>query len=143
MGSKSVINFLKQCIKRCSETSGHDRALGACRVVSGTPGACTMSLKVEEEHCNGMGTLHGGFSAHLVDSITTFALMTNDDAHPGVSVNMNLDYIKAAKLGEEIVIKASTVKKGKTLAFLSCEIQNAEGQILVKGAHTKFIGFGN
>ena len=48
---------------------------------------------------------------------------------------------QAAKLGEQIEIEARTVKKGRTLAFLECEIRNAEtGAILVKGNHTKFIG---
>ena len=48
---------------------------------------------------------------------------------------------QAAKLGEQIEIEAKTVRKGRTLAFLECEIRNAEtGTILVKGNHTKFIG---
>ena len=33
--------------------------------------------------------------------------------------------MKAAKLGEEILIEAKTVKKGRTLAFLECEIRSA------------------
>jgi len=58
-----------------------------------------------------------------------------------VSVDMHMTYMKAAKLGELIEIEAKTVKKGRTLAFLECEIRNAEtGAVLVKGNHTKFIG---
>ena len=90
-----------------------------------------------------------------VDSATTVALMTNEGGLPGVSVDMHMTYMKvkeesierfdtvdqAAKLGELIEIEARTVKKGRTLAFLECEIRNAEtGAILVKGNHTKFIG---
>jgi len=85
--------------------------------------------------------MHGGFSAYLVDSVTTAALMTNEGGLPGVSVDMHMTYMKAAKLGELIEIEAKTVKKGRTLAFLECEIRNAEtGAVLVKGNHTKFIG---
>ena len=91
--------------------------------------------------------------------MTTAALMTNEGGLPGVSVDMHMTYMKvneesifgfdnssssvdqAAKLGEEIEIEARTVKKGRTLAFLECEIRNAEtGAVLVKGNHTKFIG---
>ena len=46
--------------------------------------------------------MHGGFSAHLVDSVTTIALMTNEGGLPGVSVDMNMTYMKGAKVGEEI-----------------------------------------
>jgi len=111
------------------------------KVVSGSPGTCILSMTVDTPHTNLGGTMHGGFSAHLVDSITTAALMTNEGGLPGVSVDLHMTYMKAAKLGEQIEIEARTVKKGRTLAFLECEIRNAEtGAILVKGNHTKFIG---
>ena len=87
------------------------------------------------------GNMHGGFSAHLVDSVTTIALMTNEGGLPGVSVDMNMTYMKGAKVGEEILIEAKTLKKGRTLAFLECEIRSKESNaLLVKGSHTKFIG---
>lgn len=39
-----------------------------------------------------MGTLHGGFIATAVDTISTVALMLNDknNSVPGVSVNINI-----------------------------------------------------
>ena len=85
--------------------------------------------------------MHGGFSAHLVDSLTTMAQLTvGEDPKPGVSVDMHITYMKPAKIGEEIFIEATSVRSGRTLAFLDCEIKNKENVILVKGAHTKFIG---
>ena len=54
-----------------------------------------MSLKVEKEHCNLYGTLHGGLSAVLVDTISTLALITDDEkstAKLGVSVDMHMRY---------------------------------------------------
>ena len=140
-GAKNVVSFLNKCVKTFADNGGLDSALQALKVVSGSPGHCTMSMVVEKAHANMGGTLHGGFSAHLVDSVTTLALMTNEGGMPGVSVDMNLTYIKAAKIGEEILIDARTLKKGRTLAFLECEIRNKEtNNLLVKGSHTKFIG---
>ena len=52
---------------------------------------------------------------------------------------MDISYIKAAKLGEEVLIEAKVLKRGKTLAFLDCELRNKAGDLLVKGSHTKFI----
>lgn len=38
-------------------------------------------------------------------------------------------------------VDAKTVKAGKTLAYLSCDIRNkATGDILATGTHVKFIG---
>jgi len=140
-GAKSVVSMLQEFLKVISTCGSLDTALGACKVVSGGPGTCVFSMVVDKPHTNLGGTLHGGFSAHLVDSVTTAALVTNEGGLPGVSVNMNLSYMKAAKLGEEILIEARTIKKGRTLAFLECEIRNKEtGAILVTGTHTKYIG---
>lgn len=59
-------------------------------VVSAGDGKCTAEFKVEEEHQNFGGTLHGGFSATLVDGISTLALMTYGRQVPGVSVDMHI-----------------------------------------------------
>ena len=65
--------------------------------MSGKPGQVAVSLKVEEEHCNGMDTLHGGMTATLVDCITTLAVMTAPEdgslGLPGVSVDLNMRYV--------------------------------------------------
>lgn len=101
------------------------------------------SLKIEEEHTNRGGTLHGGLSAMIVDNVSTIALTLpeGEKFNYGVSVNMDLSYMKAAKLGDEVLIEANLLKRGRTLAFLEVELRNAvTKELLVKGNHTKFIG---
>ncbi|CAH0554023.1 unnamed protein product [Brassicogethes aeneus] len=53
-------------------------------------GGCALAeLKVEEEHTNSLGGLHGGFSATLVDMVSTYALSTHRNGdYPTVSVDM-------------------------------------------------------
>ena len=53
---------------------------------------------------------------------------------------MHITYMKPAKIGEEIFIEANSIRTGRTLAFLECEIKNKDNAILVKGAHTKYVG---
>jgi len=49
--------------------------------------------------------------------------------------------MKAAVEGDTVVIDCSTLKAGKTLAFLSVEIRKKEtGELLAVGSHTKFMG---
>lgn len=59
-------------------------------MLSATPGKVVCELRVEEEHTNRMGTLHGGMTATLVDVISTMAVMYSERGAPGVSVDMNI-----------------------------------------------------
>jgi len=66
-----------------------------------------------------------------------------EEIKAGVSVDMHISYLKGAKEGEELEVFADTVKCGKTLAFLNCEIKNKKsGAIIARGSHTKFVGSG-
>lgn len=59
-------------------------------ILSATPGKVVCEMRVEEEHTNRGGTLHGGLTATLVDVISTVAIMYSERALPGVSVDMNI-----------------------------------------------------
>lgn len=60
------------------------------QLLSASPGKVVCELKVEEEHTNKHGTLHGGLTATLVDVISTVALMHTERGVPGVSVDINI-----------------------------------------------------
>ena len=59
----------------------------------------------------------------------------------GVSVEMQMRYLRAARVGETILIETETQKSGKNLLFCNVLIKNKEsGKLLVHGTHTKYIG---
>ena len=50
--------------------------------------------------------------------------------------------IKGAKVGDEVLIDAKLLRKGRNLAFLEVELRNKiNNDLLVKGNHTKFVGW--
>lgn len=59
-------------------------------ILSASPGKMVCEMRVEEEHTNRGGTLHGGLTATLVDVISTMAIMNSERGAPGVSVDMNI-----------------------------------------------------
>ena len=59
-------------------------------ILSASPGKMVCEMRVEEEHTNRGGTLHGGLTATLVDVISTVAIMNSERGSPGVSVDMNI-----------------------------------------------------
>lgn len=71
--------------------------------------------------------------------------MTHDieNIRAGVSVDLHVSFLKGARENDELIVEAKTIRCGKTLAFLECEIKSKkDNSILVKGTHTKFVGQG-
>ncbi|KAG3288608.1 acyl-CoA thioesterase 13 [Ictidomys tridecemlineatus] len=69
------------------------RPTSVVTLVSAAPEKVICEMKVEEQHANKMGTLHGGLTATLIDSISTVALLCSERGLPGVSVDMNITYV--------------------------------------------------
>ncbi|XP_026481929.1 acyl-coenzyme A thioesterase 13-like [Ctenocephalides felis] len=120
---------------------GFDQCLNKLTLISAEKeGKCVVEFTVDKEHVNAAGNLHGGFTATLVDVVSTFALVAAEKP-PGVSVDIHVSYLKGATLGEQIVVEANTRKAGRTLAFLDVELFKKEcREIIARGSHTKFIG---
>ncbi|EDL32477.1 acyl-coenzyme A thioesterase 13 [Mus musculus] len=137
----SMTQNLREVMKVMFKVPGFDRVLEKVTLVSAAPEKLICEMKVEEQHTNKLGTLHGGLTATLVDSISTMALMCTERGAPGVSVDMNITYMSPAKIGEEIVITAHILKQGKTLAFASVDLTNkTTGKLIAQGRHTKHLG---
>ncbi|KAF1676466.1 Acyl-coenzyme A thioesterase 13, partial [Pygoscelis papua] len=136
-----TVESLREAMKYMVESQGFDRVLRKMKLLSATPGKIVCEMKVEEEHTNRGGTLHGGLTATLVDVVSTTALLYTERAVPGVSVDMNITYTSAAKIGEEILITAQILKQGRNIAFASVDLTNkATGKLIAQGRHTKYIG---
>ncbi|XP_039676352.1 acyl-coenzyme A thioesterase 13 isoform X1 [Perca fluviatilis] len=142
------LNSLKQIMRAMVDNPGFDRVLSKIPmcfpqvdVLSARPGKVVCEMRVDEEHTNRGGTLHGGLTATLVDVISTMAIMYTERGAPGVSVDMNITYMNAAKMGEDVLITAQVLKQGRTLAFATVDLTNkATGKLIAQGRHTKHLG---
>ncbi|XP_049457446.1 acyl-coenzyme A thioesterase 13 [Epinephelus fuscoguttatus] len=140
MASMSL-NAVKQIMRAMAKTRGFDRVTSKVEVLSASPGKVVCEMRVDEEHTNRGGTLHGGMTATLIDDISTLAIMYSERGAPGVSVDMNITYMNAAKIGEDILITAQVLKAGRTLAFATVDLTNkATGKLIAQGRHTKHLG---
>ncbi|XP_040105870.1 acyl-coenzyme A thioesterase 13 [Oryx dammah] len=118
-----------------------DRNLEKVTLVSAVPGKVICEMKVEEQHANKIGTLHGGMTATLVDVVSTLALLCTERGMGGVSIDMNITYISPAKVGEDILITAHVLKEGRSVSFASVDLTNkATGKLIAQGRHTKHVG---
>lgn len=60
------------------------------QVRDASPGKIVCEVKVGKADLNPVGALHGGFTAALVDNISTMALITTEGQNPGSSVDLNV-----------------------------------------------------
>jgi acyl-coenzyme A thioesterase 13 len=101
-------------------------------------GEAEAELIVDSRHENSYGTLHGGAITTLVDIVGTMALLAKDHKRGGVSVDLNVNFLKAAKTGEKVVVRGRVLKLGKTLGFTQVDVLAADGvTLLATGRHTK------
>ena len=77
---------------------------------------------ITKNHLNAAGITHGGFIAAFVDAGAGTAAHRSADQSPCVTISLELKFISAVKLGNELVGKAKIQKKTKTMVFLTCEL---------------------
>ncbi|KAG5933646.1 hypothetical protein E4U53_000924 [Claviceps sorghi] len=107
------------------------------------PGAVTLRLRLTPTHLNSKGGLHGAVSATMVDFVTGLAICAHDLRETtGASVDMHLSFLAAARLGDELVVRASAERVGGNLAFVTVRINKLAGDAekpVTLAQHTKFV----
>lgn len=131
--------LVKSIVDAIVNSNNFGQCLKKIEIISAGKGKCKAELVVSDEHLNRGGTMHGGFTSTLVDCVSTYALMTEGKGAPGVSVDLHVTFMKPALPGERITIDATTVRAGKSLAFLAVNITKNNGNdIVAQGRQTKF-----
>ncbi|XP_042375963.1 uncharacterized protein LOC121969784 isoform X1 [Zingiber officinale] len=105
----------------------HGRVLYSCTVTPrlGSPG----------------GVLIGGVIATLVDVIGSIALSTCGLPTTGVSLDINISYLDAAMIGEEIEIEAKVLHVREPITVISVKLRKkATGKLIAEGRHTNGSG---
>jgi len=80
---------------------------------------------INENHLNAAGITHGGFIAAVVDAGAGTAAHRAANQNPCVTVSLELKFISAIKLGQELLGKTKIQKKTKSMIFLTCELSVA------------------
>ena len=88
----------------------------------------SFGLVVEAQHCNSMGICHGGVLMTLADiSAATGVNMARGVTAGSPTVNLSIDYIASARLGEWIHSTAEHVNLKRRFGFCSGGIYNNKG----------------
>ena len=80
---------------------------------------------ISENHLNTAGITHGGYVAALIDAGSGTAAHRAAGNSPCVTISLDLKFIGATKVGDEIVGFTKIQKKTKSLVFLICHLKSS------------------
>ena len=95
-------------------------------------GSMEVEFTVREDMTNPMGVLHGGIASTILDEVvgTMVYALGRDFAY--VSVNLNCDFLHAARIGDVITAKAKVIRAGKNIVHVEGTITDQESRIIAK-----------
>jgi acyl-coenzyme A thioesterase 13 len=111
--------------------------------LSASRGSFKAHLKLSAKHVNSRKTIHGGVTATLVDWAGGLAIATHGLEKTGASVDIHVNYISTAHVGDLIEIEGTANKVGRSMAFTSVKltklVDGELGPIIATASHTKYI----
>ena len=81
---------------------------------------------ISENHLNAAGITHGGYLSALIDAGAGTAAHRATGNTPCVTISLDLKFIGATKIGDEINGFAKIQKKTNSLVFLTCYLQSKD-----------------
>jgi acyl-coenzyme A thioesterase 13 len=121
----------------------YDFLLSDIQITAATKGTLTAQLKLTKSHVNSRGTVHGAVSATLADWAGGLAIATHGLEKTGASINIDIQYIGTANIGDTIEIESTANKVGRSMAFTTIKIyklvNGARQGMVATASHTKYI----
>ena len=78
---------------------------------------------INQNHLNAAGITHGGYLSALIDAGAGTAAHRAAENAPCVTISLDLKFIGASRINDEIIGNVKILKKTKTLIFLFCELK--------------------
>jgi uncharacterized protein (TIGR00369 family) len=97
-------------------------------------GYTKVEYEVREEFCNPGRILHGGVSSLMLDDVIGMANFTMGSEYLMSSINLNVDFLSSAKLGEKVFVEAKLIRSGGNLNHWEGVIKKDSGKIVAKAS---------
>lgn len=91
----------------------------------------TLAVRIDESHLNNLGIPHGGMLATLADvAIGMMMSLETGRSKSAVTVNLSLDYLDSARLGDWVEARVEFDKLGSRLRYGTCRLVSGERCLL-------------
>ncbi|HEV2030421.1 MAG TPA: PaaI family thioesterase [Candidatus Dormibacteraeota bacterium] len=116
------------------ERAGIYELLGI-RLLNAGSGSVELEVVCDQRHANVDGAVHGGFLCLVADTAMGFAVRSDlDPSWQNRTVNLNIDWFSAAKVGDRITARAVVDHASNRFRWASVELMT-EGGVVCK-AHS-------
>jgi acyl-coenzyme A thioesterase 13 len=92
----------------------------------------TIVFDVRDEMCNPFGALHGGIITTMLDELIGASVATLAGYENWfTTLNISIDFLAGAKLGDQVTAAAHIVRKGKNICHIEARLTR-NGKLLAK-----------
>jgi acyl-CoA thioesterase len=96
-------------------------------------GSMVMDFQVRADMANPVGFLHGGIQNTILDDVIGLAVLTLGHEHFYVSLNLAVDYLGHARVGETVVARARVLRDGHRIINAEGELTREDGKLICRG----------
>ena len=93
-----------------------------------------VQYEVREELCNPAKILHGGVASLMLDDAIGIANFAAGSEFLMTSVNLNVDFLSSALIGDVLELEAKLVRSGSNLNHWEAVIKKESGKIVAKAS---------
>ena len=99
-------------------------------------GTARLSLPIERELTNSLGTAHGGVIMSLLDvAVCTAARTLHPDSIGVITIDLSVSFIGGGS-GKRLLADARVLKDGRSMSFVEGEAKNEDGSLVAKAIAT-------
>ena len=99
-------------------------------------GTARLSLPIERELTNSLGTAHGGVIMSLLDvAVCTAARTLHPDSVGVITIDLSVSFIGGGS-GKRLQADARVLKDGRSMSFVEGEAKNEDGSLVAKAIAT-------
>jgi acyl-coenzyme A thioesterase 13 len=133
MDSNPRLDYFRSLIDQslAQSISGVGRWLsGTLRIVE--PDRMVAEYLIRDDMSNPMGGLHGGAASAILDDLCGMLVFSLGNDHAYASVNLNIDFLNPARLGETITAEARVIRAGRNVVHVEGRITKSDGKLVAR-----------
>jgi uncharacterized protein (TIGR00369 family) len=93
---------------------------------------------VRQDMTNPGNVLHGGATAAMIDDVMGATVFSLGLPNFYTSINLSIDYLSSAKVGDELTVEATVVRQGRNVIHITSEVKRGD-KLIAKASSNMII----